>query len=65
MSRQVVEVARAVLATGVRGGCYFSVEVFDGGPEGSEGRERDFEGFCKGAKDSLTRLLDECANDER
>lgn len=54
-----------MLATGARQGCYFSVEVFDGGPEGSEKRERDFEKFCQGAKDSLTRLLDECADDNR
>lgn len=56
--------ARAVLATGAREKCYFSVEVFDGGPEGKEDREKDLEKFCKGAKGSLERLFDESADDK-
>lgn len=59
-----MEFAKAVLKTGVRDGCYFSVEVFDGGSKGGETRERDFEKFTKGAMGSLERLLEECADEE-
>jgi len=55
----VVEVAGAVLKTGAR--CWFSYEVFDGGPEGKQERNYDFEEFTKGAMASHRRLLDECA----
>lgn len=65
LGKQIIDMSRAVLATGARANCYFSLEVFDGGPEGSEEREEDLEKFCKGAKGSLERLFDECADDVR
>ncbi len=64
LSDQCVALTRAVLQTGVGGSCYFSVEVFDRGPKGEDNREPDFEKFCRGAKESLGRLLDECARNE-
>lgn len=56
----VVDVARAVLKTGTR--CWFSIEVFDGGPDGKGGMKYDFEEFTKKAMASHRRLLDECAD---
>ncbi|KAI9745730.1 MAG: hypothetical protein M1818_001266 [Claussenomyces sp. TS43310] len=56
----VVDVAKAVLKTGTR--CWFSYEVFDGGPEGKETREYDFGDFTKAAMASHGQLLDKCAN---
>jgi hypothetical protein len=40
------------------------MEVFDAGREG-EGftKTAEFDAFCAGAKSSLERLLDECADD--
>jgi hypothetical protein len=55
----VVEVARAVLETGAR--CSFSMEVFDGGPDGKGGMKYDLGEFTKKAMASHKRLLDECA----
>ena len=55
----VVEVAKAVLKTGFRG--WFSMEVFDGGPEGSSGDWSDMTGYTKKAMMSHKRLLDEAA----
>lgn len=61
----VVEVTKAVLATGFRG--WFSLEVFDGGKDGKSGpRERGENGmdvFCGGAMESVIKLLDACADD--
>lgn len=54
----IIEVARKVLDTGARS--WWSVEVFDGGPEGSENRDLDLESFAKRAFDSLTKLRQEC-----
>lgn len=56
----VVNVAKAVLKTGSR--CCFSMEVFDGGPDGKGGMKYDFETFTKKAMTSHKRLMDECAN---
>ncbi len=55
----VVDVAKAVLKTGAR--CWFSIEVFDGGPDGKSGMKYDFEEFTKKAMESHRRLLDACA----
>ena len=57
----VVEVTRAVLGTGFRG--WFSVEIFDGGPDGG-GKEYDLKEFAGRAMASHRRLLDECAAGE-
>ena len=51
------EVAKKVLDTGARS--WWSVEVFDGGPMGSEERETDLHAFCERAMRSVTRLLKE------
>lgn len=57
----VVDVAKAVLATGFRG--WFSMEIFDAGPQGKAFTvPKDFGTFCKGAMESHRRLLDECAD---
>lgn len=57
----VVDVAKAVLRTGVRN-AWFSMEVFDGGKSGEEGmKQYGFDEFCQGAMKSHLRLLDECA----
>lgn len=56
----VVDVAKAVLKTGAR--CWFSIEVFDGGPDGKGRMKYDFEEFTKRAMASLRRLLDECTD---
>jgi hypothetical protein len=49
-----------VLKMGAR--CWFSMEVFDRGPDGKRGMKYDFEEFTKGAMASHWRLLDECAD---
>jgi sugar phosphate isomerase/epimerase len=54
----LIEVVRKVLDTGARS--WWSVEVFDGGPDGSEDRETDLESFSKRAFASLTKLRQEC-----
>lgn len=56
----VEEVAQAVLRTGFRG--WFSVEVFDGGPEG-KGKQYDMFDFAKKGMESTQRLLKNCASD--
>lgn len=55
----VVQVAKAVLDTGAR--CWFSMEVFDGGPDGSWQKKQDLGQFCKGAMASHLKLLDACS----
>ena len=55
----VVDVTKAVLKTGFRG--WFSMEVFDGGPEGSGQDWADMPGYTKKAMDSHQRLLSEAA----
>jgi hypothetical protein len=58
-------VTKAVLKTGVREGCWFSMEVFDGGEDGKwTGKGKgvnDLEEFTRGME-SFRRLLDECAD---
>jgi len=56
----VVEVTRAVLGTGFRG--WFSMEIFDSGPDG-KGKDYDLNEFAKKAMESHRRLLEECARD--
>ena len=55
----VVDVTKAVLKTGFRG--WFSMEVFDGGPDGSSQEWSDMPGYTKKAMVSHERLLDEAA----
>lgn len=43
-----MEFAKAVLKTGVRDGCYFSVEVFDGGSKGGGDEREGFREIHKG-----------------
>lgn len=58
---QCVDFAKAVLGTGSR--CWFSTEVFDGGPDGKGGmKQYDMGEFCKGAMESHKKLLDACAD---
>ncbi|KAL8686729.1 MAG: hypothetical protein Q9218_006906 [Villophora microphyllina] len=56
----VVDVAKAVLRTGFRG--WFSMEVFDGGPEGSDQEWKDMGAYAKKAMRSHERVLEECAD---
>jgi len=57
----VVDVAKAVLKTGTR--CWFSMEVFDGGPDGRGGMKYDLEKFAREAMESHKKLIDACADD--
>jgi len=57
----VVQVAKAVLETGVRD-AWLSMEVFDGGRNGKWEEKRDLGEFCKGAMRSHLKVLDECAD---
>ncbi|KAI4228027.1 MAG: hypothetical protein L6R36_001961 [Xanthoria steineri] len=56
----VVEVAKAVLETGFRG--WFSMEVFDGGPDGQDHEWKDMGAYAKKAMRSHERLLEEAAD---
>lgn len=56
----IEEVARAVLRTGFRG--WFSLEVFDSGPEG-KGAQYEMGKYAKGAMEGMQRLLKVCATD--
>ncbi|KUJ22684.1 xylose isomerase-like protein [Mollisia scopiformis] len=61
LTPQCVEFAKAVLQTGAR--CWFSTEVFDGGPDGKGGmKQYEMGAFCKGAMESHKKLLDACAD---
>ncbi|KAI4265820.1 MAG: hypothetical protein L6R35_007026 [Caloplaca aegaea] len=55
----VVDVTKAVLRTGFRG--WFSMEVFDAGPEGSDQDWKDMKAYAKKAMASHKRLLEEAA----
>ncbi|KAL2000189.1 hypothetical protein VTN02DRAFT_3445 [Thermoascus thermophilus] len=57
----VVEVTKAVLRTGFRG--YFSMEIFDSGPEG-RGKDYDMNEFAQEAMRSMQQLLKSCAEGE-
>ena len=55
------EVLEAVLKTGFRG--WVSMEVFDGGPEGTrtgDGDWKDVEGYARRAMEGLRRLVESC-----
>lgn len=56
----VVDVAKAVLKTGFRG--WFSMEIFDGGPEGTNQDWHDMPGYAEIAMESHKRLLREVAD---
>ncbi|KAL8798911.1 MAG: hypothetical protein Q9182_006283 [Xanthomendoza sp. 2 TL-2023] len=56
----VVEVAKAVLGTGFRG--WFSMEVFDGGPEGGDHEWKDLKGYATKAMKAHERLLQQAAD---
>ena len=56
----VVDVAKAVLKTGFRG--WFSMEVFDGGPDGEDQEWNDIPGYTKKAMKAHERLLTEVAD---
>ncbi|KAL8896470.1 MAG: hypothetical protein Q9207_007692 [Kuettlingeria erythrocarpa] len=56
----VVNVAKAVLKTGFRG--WFSMEVFDGGPDGTDQDWRDMKAYAEKAMASHERLLKEVAD---
>lgn len=56
----IEEVAKAVLRTGFRG--WFSMEVFDGGPDG-KGRKYDMGKFSMDAMENMQRLVKACATD--
>lgn len=57
----VVEVTKAILRTGFRG--WFSVEIFDGGPDGKGKDYDDLNAFAKEAIGLLNKLLEDCADD--
>ncbi|KAL8722455.1 MAG: hypothetical protein Q9225_001077 [Loekoesia sp. 1 TL-2023] len=56
----VVDVATAILKTGFRG--WFSMEVFDGGPDGSDQDWKDMKAYAKKAMASHQRLLQQAAD---
>ncbi|KAL8931884.1 MAG: hypothetical protein Q9216_007039 [Gyalolechia sp. 2 TL-2023] len=56
----VVDVTQAVLKTGFRS--WFSMEVFDGGPDGTDQDWKDLKGYAKKAMASHHRLLQEAAD---
>jgi sugar phosphate isomerase/epimerase len=56
----IEDVAKAVLKTGFRG--WFSMEIFDGGPEG-KGKKYEMEAFAKKAMESMQRLLKNCTDE--
>lgn len=56
----IEDVAKAVLKTGFRG--WFSMEIFDAGPEG-KGKKYELDNFAKKAMESMQKLLKNCASD--
>lgn len=61
LTPQCVEFAKVVLETGAK--CWFSTEVFDGGPNGKGGKKQyELGAFCQSAMESHKKLLDACAN---
>ena len=56
----VVDVTRAVLKTGFRG--WFSMEVFDAGPDGTDEDWKDMKGYVAKAMNSHKRLLREAGD---
>lgn len=58
----IEEVARAVLQTGFRG--WFSMEIFDGGPDG-KGKTYEMNDFARKAMESMRQFLRNCSSDQR
>lgn len=56
----IEDVAKAVLKTGFRG--WFSMEIFDAGPEG-KGKKYELDDFAKKAMDNMQKLLKACADE--
>jgi sugar phosphate isomerase/epimerase len=56
----IEDVAKAVLKTGFRG--YFSMEIFDGGPEG-KGKQYDMDKFAKKAMENMQKLFKNIADE--
>ncbi|KAJ5595013.1 uncharacterized protein N7459_001221 [Penicillium hispanicum] len=56
----IEDVARAVLKTGFRG--WFSMEIFDAGPQG-KGKKYELEPFANKAMDSMLKLLGSCGTE--
>jgi sugar phosphate isomerase/epimerase len=56
----IEDVAKAVLKTGFRG--WFSMEIFDGGPEG-KGKKYEMEAYAKKAMESMQKLLMNCTDE--
>ncbi|KAF7716017.1 Uncharacterized protein PECH_001902 [Penicillium ucsense] len=56
----IVDVAKAVLKTGFRG--WFSMEIFDAGPQG-KGKKYEMEPFAKKAMEKMQKLLTECVTE--
>lgn len=56
----IEEVAKAVLKTGFRG--YFSMEIFDGGPEG-KGKDYEMDKFAKRAMENMQKLFKNIADE--
>lgn len=54
-------VAKAVLKTGFRG--WFSMEIFDAGPQG-KGKKYRMDAFAKKAMENMQKLLQNCVTDE-
>lgn len=56
----IKDIARAVLRTGFRG--WFSMEIFDGGPNG-DGKKYEMGPFAKKAMESMQKFLTSCATE--
>ena len=56
----VIDVAKAVLETGFRD--WFSIEVFDGGPDGQDQDWKDMPAYTQNAWKSFDKLRDEVVN---
>ncbi|KAJ5494272.1 hypothetical protein N7463_010359 [Penicillium fimorum] len=56
----IEDVAKAVLKTGFRG--WFSMEIFDSGPEGT-GKKYEIETYAKKAMESMQKLLVNCTDE--
>lgn len=57
----VGDVTKAVLKTGFRG--FFSVEVFDRGPDGQGKNQHDLFQFARKARESVDRLISNCTSE--
>ena len=57
----IEDVAKAVLQTGFRG--WFSMEIFDGGPDG-KGKKYDMNEYAKKAMENMQKFLRNCSTDQ-